>query len=773
MKRLFYAATAAALCFNASYADRLKMSATSMQVALHYQDVKKNPGKQFAPLALSPIDINSAATSFDGSANLSGFMATLSQGVTAEDIKAAGFTVTNVIGEDFVMGTGTMDDIISLAKSALVESVELPQLMQPMLDASRTSIGMNYVHEGAAPLTQPYDGTDVICGIYDQGVDPNHLNFLTRDLKENRVKALWVYSSSSGVARSYSTPEAIAAVECDSKTDTHGTHTLGCMAGAHNTAGNGTGLSGSIPQGTAALLNATGSGVTKLTRNKNPYYGMAPNATLAVACGQLYNNNILAGVDAIVNYANSLGKTPVINLSLGSVSGPHDGTDDFTRKLDELGKKAIILVAAGNDGENNFSISKTLSSSETSFQTLISASGNYVTLLEFYSSDNRQFKVTPMIYDTTTRQVKFSYTFTGTGNGYFTTKGYNGTGYIHNDAIDQAFSSLSTVLTGSANTGTNNRYSVSVSLSANYNSSTNPDKNLVMGFKVEGQPGQRIDIISRVTSGSAEMSSMGIAGFTNGTPDLSVSNLACGKNTICIGAYNVRNRFPAKGGIYSYTDTTTLKAGHVAGFSSYGVLADGRSLPDVCAPGTAIISSYNSYYTNNTEWENGHSASFKWNGRYYIWAAEQGTSMATPIAAGVVATWLQAKPTLTVEDVRTILKETATKDNFVNTGDPVRWGAGKINAYEGLKRVLGLDGVADISLDKEQDVLISSPADNVFEAFVNCARKVNMVLYTMSGTVAKNVTASGNTATLDGNNLPAGIYLLSVNGGKANRVVIR
>ena len=44
---------------------------------------------------------------------------------------------------------------------------------------------------------------------------------------------------------------------------------------------------------------------------------------------------------------------------------------------------------------------------------------------------------------------------------------------------------------------------------------------------------------------------------------------------------------------------------------------------------------------------------------------------------------------MTVKDVIRIIQQTARKDNFVtNTGDPVQWGAGKFDAYAGLKQVL-------------------------------------------------------------------------------------
>ena len=62
--------------------------------------------------------------------------------------------------------------------------------------------------------------------------------------------------------------------------------------------------------------------------------------------------------------------------------------------------------------------------------------------------------------------------------------------------------------------------------------------------------------------------------------------------------------------------------------------------------------------------------------------------MSAPAVAGAVALWLQADPSLTVNDVRNVLQLTSRKDSFVNSGYSERWGAGKLDAYAGLRYVL-------------------------------------------------------------------------------------
>ena len=70
-----------------------------------------------------------------------------------------------------------------------------------------------------------------------------------------------------------------------------------------------------------------------------------------------------------------------------------------------------------------------------------------------------------------------------------------------------------------------------------------------------------------------------------------------------------------------------------------------------------------------------------------------GTSVASPIVAGIVALMLQVNPTLTPETAKQVLQQTAITDAYTGPittppGD-VRWGAGKVNAL-GAMELLGV-----------------------------------------------------------------------------------
>jgi subtilisin family serine protease len=111
----------------------------------------------------------------------------------------------------------------------------------------------------------------------------------------------------------------------------------------------------------------------------------------------------------------------------------------------------------------------------------------------------------------------------------------------------------------------------------------------------------------------------------------------------------------------------------IASFSSRGPVAwDGVTYikPDVSAPGENIYSAMPG-------------------GK---WASKSGTSMATPLVAGVIALLYQAKADLTIDEITQIL-ETTGKD----LGDPGKdnvFGSCRIDAYQAVTRVLNSGALA-------------------------------------------------------------------------------
>ena len=140
-------------------------------------------------------------------------------------------------------------------------------------------------------------------------------------------------------------------------------------------------------------------------------------------------------------------------------------------------------------------------------------------------------------------------------------------------------------------------------------------------------------------------------------------------------------------------------------YSSYGPDETGISRPDVCAPGSVVISSANRYYANPPNLEYWQPSVY-FDGVEYPYCPDLGTSMSAPVVAGAVALWLQADPTLSTADVRDVLWHSSYRDSQVIRGNPERWGSGKLDIEAGMRYVLGIEFKAG-DVDGDGEVTIS------------------------------------------------------------------
>jgi PKD repeat protein len=100
-----------------------------------------------------------------------------------------------------------------------------------------------------------------------------------------------------------------------------------------------------------------------------------------------------------------------------------------------------------------------------------------------------------------------------------------------------------------------------------------------------------------------------------------------------------------------------------ASFTTYGTWVD------ICAPGNNIYSTYHDHTDPNTNY----------------WAAMSGTSMATPMAAGVVALIWSHNPTWTAAQVTSQLYSSADNiDAYLSSKYRGKMGHGRINAYNAV-----------------------------------------------------------------------------------------
>lgn len=625
-----------------------------------------------------------------------------------------------------------------------VSRISLASEVKQLLDNARRVTGVADLHAGK-DLNQAYTGKGVIVGMMDTGVDPNHANFLKNG--KSRVGKMWVITGSNGAISEYDAVD-IPSFTTDASSGTHGTHVMGIMGGYSE-------LTGEV-----IYINETTGKSVKRSNYAIPYYGVARDAELVPCCGTLQGNNIMLAAGKVRDYAKAQGKPAVFNMSLGINIGPHDGTSSTNQYLSNLGKDMIICISAGNEGQSPVSLEKTFTATDKSVKTFVSKTSVAQGVLDIWGSDNTPLSVKFAAVNKTTGEIVYSYTLQGKSEDQSVTvagKSYNAPGYVIEQAFTDCFGSTGYVVMSSKIDPTNNRYNIYASCNLSAGTSS---QGIAPAFIVEGPAGKTAYMY---VGGLLSMVSNDLAGYSDGDDHQSINDMACGDNVISVGAFVNKQSWPALNGSPGYRGVTV---NDIAPFSSYGKTFSGKQLPEITGPGMGMISSYSHYYIANKNDEDGYAsngepnysvAKIKHGNRTSYWKEMSGTSMSSPFVAGVIALWLEADPTLTVDDVKNIMKETADNDEFTAV-NPERWGYGKINALAGIKKILGSSGIAGVVTDGAD--MIVTPSEGSVEVFAAGAAEISVELYTVGGALAAKTVASGDAAVLSTDGLAKGVYVL-------------
>lgn len=527
-----------------------------------------------------------------------------------------------------------------LSTNPIISYIQIGEKVAPTMDNARTATNVNQVHTGTS-LPQPYFGDGVVVGIIDGGFDYTHPNFYnSTGTSGYRVKRVWEQNATSGTppagytyGRELSTTASILAAQRDVINQSHGSHVAGIAAGA-------------------------GGGAS------TTYTGVASKADLVFVSTNMTDLGVLEGIEYIQNYATSVGKPCVINMSLGKHIGPHDGSSIFDKLCDSffVGEGRILVGSAGNQGGDNLYLGKSFTATDTTLYTFVSFPNsslgtNGATPIDIWGNVGDNFYVGVYVYNTSTSTFEDATPYLY--NGAFTGT-YSHT--LYDDDFWSPDACVVDIATGIDPYNSKPR----VLLSINH---TAQDDNYRFAL-----------IEVRATSAQTKMWANN-AVFTNNSysaPVLSGSSNSTmgeiggtGKNMVSVGAYN----------------SNATPNGAIAPFSSKGPTADGRTKPDITAPGNRVTSSVsrfdNNYLSGGAGWSDvvtGVSVgSTSW------WFAKmQGTSMAAPMTTGIIALWLEMYPDLTPNQAKSIFQSTAITDSYTGTIPTLgsnTWGWGKINAW--------------------------------------------------------------------------------------------
>lgn len=621
----------------------------------------------------------------------------------------------------------TLDALQRLAKQQGVEYIQITSGATQMLNLARQEAGTDQIHKGT-DLPKAYTGKGVVVGVVDAGFDYMHAAFRRPADGALRIKRVWEQGATTldgasapakyGYGIELNTPELIEKAQGDSDSNSHGTHVAAIAAGSD-------------------------------AYKDGAYVGNAPDADIVLVALDLNastNADISNAVQYIFDYADEVGKPCVVNLSLGNQDGPHDGTSTFDTMTDAMqGPGRLIVGAAGNHRTDAFHIDHTFATADAApLRTFVkykvapskSVSGGTIEIwgekgvdftvdIAAYSTFNKKDALSKTVYPAEgVTDIDFGKYATGTWKVASEVSPLNGKPHV--------------VLT-SALTSIRNNYAIALTVTP----------------KTAG----RVNIWSDNTYLALE--SRDIEGFS--APDAASSTLCeiggTGKRILTVGSYTTRNEYTTNGGQQATLQETV---GDLSSFSSYGPTVDGRMKPNITAPGCFIISAV----SNNDASGNLMYAEYNENfGRYNQYGYMQGTSMASPFVAGIVATWLQAYPQLTPEQLHEIVQNTARKDNFTATAPDSNWGYGKINALDGLRQCIEKQETGCVSVAMPFDGTVRIADGNIVLGFARDTQ-ATLCITSMTGSTLFSKPlgkrSAGETLSVAVPQLPKGVYLLSV-----------
>ena len=651
-------------------------------------------------------------------------------------------TISNTV----VTARVTPEWLTTLSNDTRIVRLTASKRLRPFLQKARQVTGVDRVHAGDN-LDTPFTGKGIVIGVIDQSFEFKHMGFLDENGK-SRIKMLW--DRSKDIEKDIQS-KAAPVYNVDALTKTHETYDPGSGHGTHVT---------NIAAGSKHA--------------DNPFYGVAPKADIVVIPSSFENTEIIEDIRAVKAYASREHKPWVVNLSLGSVIGPHDGSTDYDQAIDRMAqdKGGIVVGAMGNEGDQYFHAFSSFQPGETK-QVFIhyekdqdgNATEDDLTHIDFWGISEvnaEQFTVTPIlaVKSSNAEQLKVK----KYGADFW--KKYLDDGKVWSEISPK-----------------NNRenHFVGVKMNKLLEDLGSRYKKIIFGVEITAKSTNTADATLHGWIYSEEPN---YARFVKAKTDSKFESIKP-DNLYIVGEGGAS--IPSAIAVGSFTTTVTdqhEKEGAHSTFSSNGPwLNPNYPKPAVLAPGASIMSALNKYAPgfdkNNAAYSN------RFNNKVYHYGYMEGTSMATPFVAGSIALWLEANPQLSYTDVLDILKETSTKhaDMEGEAWTPT-YGYGLINVYEGLKLALKKAGKDPLTAIKRVSgsvapVTFHTTATQWQVLFNNPERFATLEVMSLDGRSLYrqqlSSIAQGDEVNIPTDRFTPGVYVLQVStsGAKIAQKMVR
>ena len=610
-----------------------------------------------------------------------------------------------------------------------IEFASLSKKLRPCLDRALIDIRADSVHLGLGNLTQGYDGENILIGVTDWGFDYSSPVFYDSLLQETRILAAWDQYKQSGPSpenfdygTEFDTPSELNDVGSDTANiysySTHGTHVAS--------------IAGGSSVGTA-------------------YKGIAPGAQFLFVTFLVNEGAVLDAWEWMYQKSVEEGKRLVINMSWGLYHlGSLDGNSVLSSAISAYTDLGVVFVnSGGNNGNVNFHLKHDFESdtiaSRIQFYSYDANPNMWGQSIHSWGEVGQGFSNALEVKNTAGQVVlQTPYYSTETTDTYIDTFLINETDTIwYNISADDAHPLNERPHMRLRVKCTSNAYRVMFKSTAN--------SGTVHNWNVT-------ELTNDVGNWGMPFSAYG-TGSVSGDNENGISEPSCADDVISVAAYASE----------WVTPTGVTTGGAMASFSSRGPRYDGVMKPDIAAPGVSIgaaISSYTDASFSSVE-------SIEFDGRTYHFAKLSGTSMASPMVAGIAALLLEAKPELSATEVKQILLSTAREDNktgILPTEGHPKWGHGKVDAMAALREALNL-GLGQSEEDFSFKVY-PNPVDNTLYIDELKTLSIKAILKDFSGKSREIEIVNGR---IDCMNFSAGMYLVEFryNGQTNQRTFVK
>ena len=659
------------------------------------------------------------------------------------------------------------------------------------LDKSRQVTHADEVQNGTGEqLPQAYNGEGVIIGVIDSGFDFTHPVF--KDENGNlRIKAVYMSGMTYTEGRGkkavvdgkevdgslFDTPGMILDTLQLKQTNTfHGTHVAGCAAASP--IANVKGIAGGNLAGIAPKAELIMSETYGDEQQKKKYEGSTTDVEVL---------NAINAMNYMEEYAKKAGKPLIVTMSMNTAAGPHDGTSAESLAYKYFCDRGnIMTIASGNEGSEKCHVHKTIDADHP-LKVLLGRDNEY-SFINYLLTD-KPTKIRIFLYDIAKK------TEVATTNTYELVNGINSQAAISKDGEEAEKDDLSKDLLKlmKDSEGKSRYYNSGGALAVKNGIGETQDPKggtrllttttiIVIGkiissdirLGVEITANESIEQRAWINSNSGNEFE-DAEGFDKGSADVSVGDLCTTGVPISVGSWTANNLVVDKPGEKPEPDKKET-VGDISKYTSYGIDYAGHQHPFVVTPGNCVYSASNSFVDdefNDVIADQNFSNQFKGQTtpRSYRWVKSNGTSMATPVAAGIIALWLQAAHdkgiTLTIDKVKEIIEHSTDTDEFTQKAG-IRAGHGKLNAYKGILYVLGLPtAISELSQHQPQGMTFRIADGRLYAEGAEDGTAVT--LYNLSGTIVRQSQVTGGAVSLDG--LQPGVYAVQI--GRLGSTLIR